>query len=151
MTDADPSKSPIVKDIFRGKLETLENSSTAQQAAKKLRNSESTSLLIIDSRGDSIGIITERDLVRKICALHKRSSQIIVEEIMSSPIITVDLYSSLREAANEMIQHKVRHLLVLDRKRAYGIISANDFASYLKQNIDMDEVNATILESLLNI
>jgi CBS domain-containing protein len=63
----------------------------------------------------------------------------------------VNANSSLREAADEMIQHKVRHLLVLDDGREQGIISANDFANYLKQNVDMDEVNASILESLLNI
>ncbi len=151
MTNADLTGSAKVKDFLREKLETLVSSSSAHQAAKKLRNSSSSSMLIVDSSGDSIGIITERDLVRKVCAIHQRSSQIIVKNIMSSPIFTVDLNASLQDAANEMIKHKIRHLLVLDMGRPCGIISVNDFASYLKQKIDMDDVNAAILESLLKI
>jgi signal-transduction protein with cAMP-binding, CBS, and nucleotidyltransferase domain len=151
LNNSDSTKLTTVREILKTKLETLTSSSSAQQAAKKLRNSSSGSLLIVDTSGKSIGILTERDLVRKVCAFHKQSSQTIVTDIMSSPIITVNANSSLREAADEMIQHKVRHLLVLDDGREQGIISANDFANYLKQNVDMDEVNASILESLLNI
>ncbi len=151
MNNSDSTKLTTVREILKTKLETLTSSSSAQQAAKKLRNSSSGSLLIVDPSGKSIGILTERDLVRKVCAFHKQSSQTIVTDIMSSPIITVNANSSLREAADEMIQHKVRHLLVLDDGREQGIISANDFANYLKKNVDMDEVNASILESLLNI
>jgi hypothetical protein len=43
----------------------------------------------------------------------------------------------------------VRHLLVIDEHGAKGIVSTSDFANYLKQNIDMDEVNAAIIRSLL--
>jgi signal-transduction protein with cAMP-binding, CBS, and nucleotidyltransferase domain len=151
LNNSDSTKLTTVREILKTKLETLTSSSSAQQAAKKLRNSRSSSLLVVDTSGKSIGILTERDLVRKICAFHKQSSETIVTDIMSSPIITVIANSSLREAADEMIKHKVRHLLVLDDGREQGIISANDFANYLKQNVDMDEVNASILESLLNI
>ena len=152
MNNSDSTKLTTVREILKTKLETLTSSSSAQQAAKKLRNSSSSSLLIVDNAsGKSIGILTERDLVRKVCAFHKQGSQTIVTDIMSSPIITVNANSSLREAADEMIEHKVRHLLVLDEGREQGIISANDFANFLKQNVDMDEVNAAILESLLNI
>lgn len=151
MNNSDSNRLTYVRDISKAKLETLASSSTAQQAAKKLRNSSSSSLLIVDDSGKSIGILTERDLVRKVCALHKQSSQTIVKDIMSAPIITVNANSSLKNAADEMIQHKVRHLIVLDGGREHGIISANDFANYLRQNVNMDEVNAAILESLMNI
>ncbi len=151
MNNSDSNRLTYVRDISKAKLETLASSSTAQQAAKKLRNSSSSSLLIVDDSGKSIGILTERDLVRKVCALHKQSSQTIVKDIMSAPIITVNANSSLKNAADEMIQHKVRHLVVLDGGREHGIISANDFANYLRQNVNMDEVNAAILESLMNI
>ena len=50
-----------------------------------------------------------------------------------------------------MIQNKVRHLLVVDNNdisRPLGIITTTDFASYLKENLNMDDINAKILESL---
>ena len=151
MTDTDSTKLTTVRDILKGRPETLASSSTAQQAAKKLKKSSSTSLLVVDAPGNPIGIITERDLVRKVCAFHKQGSDIIVKDIMTSPIITVNLNSTLKDAANQMIQNKVRHLLVLDGGIARGVISANDFAIYLKRNVDLDQVNAAIIESLLNI
>jgi CBS domain-containing protein len=53
-----------------------------------------------------------------------------------------------------MIQNKVRHLLVInddDINKPLGIITSSDFASYLKENLNIDDVNATILESLKEV
>jgi signal-transduction protein with cAMP-binding, CBS, and nucleotidyltransferase domain len=144
------SKQPTkIGEIIRERLETVDESNTAQQAAKKLRTSDLSSLLVIDSRGKPIGIITERDLVRKVCATDERSSKVYIQNIMSTPVITVDSSSPLRQAANIMIQNKVRHLLVVGDNGPDGIVSTSDFAKFLKQNVDMDEVNATIIKSLL--
>jgi signal-transduction protein with cAMP-binding, CBS, and nucleotidyltransferase domain len=54
-------------------------------------------------------------------------------------------------AANVMIQNKVRHLLVVennDINRPLGIVTPTDFVAYLKENLNVNEVNARILESL---
>ena len=61
-----------------------------------------------------MGIITEHDLVKNICASDLIASNIPSESIMSSPIIMVDKRISVKEAANEMIGNNVRHLLVQD-------------------------------------
>lgn len=132
------------------RLETIDESDTAQQAAKKLRNSNVSSLLVVDGGGKYVGIITERDLVRRVCAKDVSSSKVIIQNIMSSPLITVDSSSSLREAANLMIRNKVRHLLVVGHDGPEGIITTGNFTNYLKQNVDMDEVNTAIIQSLLD-
>jgi signal-transduction protein with cAMP-binding, CBS, and nucleotidyltransferase domain len=144
------SKQPTkIGEIIRERLETVDESNTAQQAAKKLRTSDLSSLLVIDNRGKPIGIITERDPVRKVCATNERSSKVFIQSIMSTPVITVDSSSPLRQAASIMIQNKVRHLLVVGDNGPDGILSTSDFAKFLKQNVDMDEVNANIIKSLL--
>ena len=54
-------------------------------------------------------------------------------------------------AADVMIQNKVRHLLVVennDINRPLGIVTPTDFVAYLKENLNVNEVNARILESL---
>ncbi|MGC1929199.1 MAG: CBS domain-containing protein [Candidatus Nitrosopolaris sp.] len=141
-------KSTTIGEIMMERLETVDESDTAQHAAKKMRNSDVSSLLV-ESGGTAIGIITERDLVRRVCAGDESSSNVIIQNIMSTPLITVDSRYLLQEAANVMIQNKVRHLLVVGDNGAKRIISTSDFASYLKQNVDMDEVNAAIIQSLL--
>ena len=142
-------KSTTVGDIMMERLETVKESDSAQHAARKMRNSDVSSLLVVEGGGNAIGIITERDLVRKVCARDESSSNVIIHDMMSTPLVTVGSSYLLHEAANVMIENKVRHLLVVGDNGAKGIISTSDFANYLKQNVDMDEVNAAIIQSLL--
>jgi CBS domain-containing protein len=144
-----PSKnSTVIGEIMMNKLETVDESDSAQHAARKMSNSDVGSLLVVKG-GIAVGIITERDLVRRVCSGDESSSNVIIHNIMSTPLITVDSSYQLDDAANVMIQKKVRHLLVVDEHGPIGIVSTSDFANYLRKNIDMDEVNAAIIRSLL--
>jgi signal-transduction protein with cAMP-binding, CBS, and nucleotidyltransferase domain len=69
---------------------------------------------------------------------------------MSSPLVTIDANSSVEAAADVMIQNKVRHLLVVmeNGNRTLGIITPTNFTTYLKKNLNMDDINARILQSL---
>ena len=137
-----------VRHVIRKKLETIGPSSTAQEAAKRMRSKKISSLVVIE-RGDApVGIVTERDLVRQVCSKDISSDSVLIQEIMSSPIVTIDVNASIEQAADKMIQNKVRHLLIVDDGRIYGIITPSDFTIYLTENLNMDEVNARILQSL---
>lgn len=137
-----------VRHVIRKKLETIGPSSTAQEAARRMRSKKISSLVVIE-RGDApVGIVTERDLVRHVCSKDISSDSVLIQEIMSSPIVTIDVNASIEQAADKMIQNKVRHLLIVEDGRIYGIITPSDFTIYLTENLDMDEVNARILQSL---
>ena len=63
--------------------------------------------------------------------------------------MTIDPISSPEVAATSMINNKVRHLLVVDKdKKELGMITVSDLAEYLRENLDIDEVNATILRAI---
>lgn len=137
------------------KLETIAISNSAQEAAKKMRDKNVSSLLVIDNNNNNnsrpIGIVTERDLVRKVCVNDASSKHTMIQEITSSPLITIDAISSVEVAADVMIQNKVRHLLVVednDINKPLGIITPGDFTDYLKENLNIDDVNAKIIESI---
>jgi CBS domain-containing protein len=137
-----------VRHVIRKKLETIGPSSTAQEAAKRMRSKKISSLVVIE-RGDApVGIVTERDLVRQVCSKDISSDSVLIQEIMSSPIVTIDVNASIEQAADKMIQNKVRHLLIVEDGRIYGIITPSDFTIYLTENLNMDEMNARILQSL---
>src|SRR3712207_7250567 len=76
-------------------------------------------------------------------------SEVGVREIMSSPIATIEPQATVETAADLMLSNKVRHLLVVDEetRTPVGIIAPSDLNKYLRGNIDMDEVNARILEA----
>ena len=87
-----------VGDIMRKKLETIEELSSIQESAKKMKDKNVSSLLVVDASGEPQGIVTERDLVRKVCINDVRISTVTNKEIMSSPIITIESNSSPSEA-----------------------------------------------------
>ena len=143
------SSTATVGQLMTKKLETINPSNTAQEAAKKMRDKEVSSLVVTDSEDKPMGIVTERDLVRQVCTKDVNSNAVIVHHIMSSPIATIDSNSSVEVAADIMIQNKVRHLLVMeDENKVLGIITSSDFIGYLKEKLNLDDVNAKILQSL---
>ena len=150
--------------LMTERLKTIESSSTAHEASKKMRDNNISSLVVVDNKNNNkpIGIVTERDLVRKVCVNDANSSKMLIKNIMSSPLVTIDSRSSVEVAADIMTQNKVRHLLVVEENpdttnsedddcnitRPLGIITPSDFVGYLKENLNIDDVNAKILESL---
>ena len=146
----------LVGELMTQKLETIGTSSSSQEASKKMRDNNVSSLVVIDdSNNKPIGIVTERDLVRKVCvndtSSNSSSSKMLIKNIMSSPLVTIDATLSVEAAADAMIQNKVRHLLVVennDINRPLGIVTPTDFVGYLKENLNVNEGNAKILETL---
>ena len=143
-----PSATTTVGQLMTERLETISPSDTAQEAAKKMRDKKVSSLVVTDVEDKPIGIVTERDLVRQVCTKVINSNDVIVHHIMSSPLATIDANSSVEVAADIMIQNKVRHLLVVNENKVLGIITPSDFTGYLKKKLNLDDVNAQILQSL---
>lgn len=140
-----------IGEIMTHKLQTIEGSSSVRDAAKKMRAKNISSLVVVNSSNKPIGIITERDLVRKVCASDASTKNTNVKDILSDVLVTTDSLSEVGVAADIMIQNKIRHLLVVegdDVTKPLGIITPTDFAGFLKENLNMDNVNAKILESL---
>jgi len=142
-----------IKEIMSTKLETIDVTENAQEAAKKMNDKRISSVLVVDGdkqSGEPIGIVTERDLVIRVCAVGTSSKEVGIREIMSSPIATVEPQATVETAADLMLSNKVRHLLVVDEqtRKPVGIIAPSDLNKYLRANIDMDEVNARILDAI---
>src|ERR687889_741428 len=110
-----------IRDLMRKKLVTMEESASVQEAANKMKDKNVSSLVVVDKNGQPQGLITERDLVRKVCIHDAYTSKITNKEIMSSPLITIDSKSSPSEAVDIMLQNNVRHLLVVDNESSEDI------------------------------
>ena len=142
-----------VKEIMSRHLETIDVTENAQEAAKRMNGKRISSVLVVDSHKKNeqpIGIVTERDLVKRVCAAGINSKEIGVREIMSSPIATIEPEETVETAADLMLSNRVRHLIVVDEqtRKPVGIIAPSDLNKYLRANIDMDEVNARILDAV---
>jgi CBS domain-containing protein len=110
-----------VNDFMRKSLITIEESASVQEAANRMKDKNVSSLVVVDEISRPLGLITERDLVRKVCIHDVSTSKLIIKEIMSSPLITIDSNSSASEAVDMMLRNNVRHLLVVDSKSSKGL------------------------------
>ena len=135
-----------IRNIMKIGIETIEDTASAQQAAKKMKDKNVSSLVVLDEKGKPQGIVSERDLVTKVCTTDVLTNTIKNKEIMSSPLITISSKSSPSKAADLMLQHNVRHLLVVDNTNdvnpAIGIVTPLDFTRYQGdiENTDKDAI-----------
>jgi CBS domain-containing protein len=141
-----------VIDFMRRKIETIGESESVQESARKMKEKNVSSLLIVDKDGNPKGLITERDLVRKACINDIRLSTVTNRELMSSPLITIDSRESPSIAADLMLQNSVRHLLVVDKStsnadRPIRILTPLDFTRY--QEVKNEDVNKDDIAKIL--
>ena len=140
-----------IGQLVNNTLETIEISDSAQKASKKMRDKNISSLVVIDEYNKDADIVTERDLVRKVCVNDASSGDIQIKDIMSFPLLTIDADASVEQAVDIMNQNGVRHILVIENSDVYkplGIVTPSDFTKYLKASLDIDDLNAKILESM---
>src|ERR671921_1179836 len=100
------------EELMTENLETISTISSAQEASKKMRDNNVSSLVVIDDNNNKpTGIVTERDLVRKVgvndTSRRNSSNSMLIKNIMSSsPLVTIDARLSIEAAADVMIQNK---------------------------------------------
>jgi CBS domain-containing protein len=115
-----------------------------QQAARKMWDQQTGSLLVLDGK-DLVGIITERDVLRTVATGSPLDTP--VSEVMSKDLITVEPTTSLRDAAAIMTERWVRHLPVLEGGRLVGIVSQRDLAGVLAGALNEPEDLHRLIES----
>jgi signal-transduction protein with cAMP-binding, CBS, and nucleotidyltransferase domain len=105
---------------------------SAQDIAQMMVNEKVGSVIIIDKKGIPIGIVTERDIVTRVCLKDVAASRIKLEEIMSTPLISVMSYDSIDTASRIMIKNNIKRLAVLEEdNRIVGLLSVTDITRRL--------------------
>jgi CBS domain-containing protein len=114
------------------------------------------SVVVVEGKNNNnnkpIGIITERDIIRKVSAQNKVADQIAVRHIMSSPLVVVKSIDSIDTAAEAMAKNKVKRLVVLEQDGAMiGILSVSDIAKKLAKIMTDDYGRYRSLRKMLDI
>ena len=125
-----------VKEIMAEYVKTISMNSSVFEASQVMTKFGMGSLAVT-REGLPVGMITERDIVTKVASKDLNASQVLVEKIMSIPIIFVDPGMIIVEAATLMSAYNIRRLVVVrnDGKLA-GIVTVTDIASWLARNED---------------
>ena len=120
---------------------TAFSNKTAIDAASIMVSKKISSVIVIDKENRPLGIITERDLVKRICLKNLNSKDVLIEDIMTSPLITIMTYDSVDTASRIMVSNKIKRLAVLEADdRIVGMISVSDINKHLSK-ILLDDYN----------
>lgn len=101
---------------------------TVQKAAEVMKKNEISSVIVM-SKGEGAGIITERDIICKIVTESKDPRKITVGEVMTTPLITISPDTDIDTAAKIMRDKDIRRLLVKEKGRIIGMLSEFDIVS----------------------
>jgi CBS domain-containing protein len=119
-----------VKEVMTTDPLTVGVDATLEDAAKSMENS-GCGCVLVEHGGKIVGIVTERDIVRRVAAKGLRLRITRVRAIMSSPLIVIGPDATVEEALRVMANRHVRRLPVVAENELEGIVSLVDIASAL--------------------
>lgn len=125
----------VVRDIMTKEIVTIDADKSALEAAKLMTEKGISSLFIVDKDGNPVGIISERDFIKKICAKELAISQVKAGDIMSRLLTTAGPDTPIEVAVQRMVNHKIRRLPIMDGNKVVGIITVTDLAKHLRTTL----------------
>jgi CBS domain-containing protein len=104
---------------------TLGPAATAQEAARLMADRNIGALVVME-HGEVVGIVSERDYLRKLVLTARPASETRLRDIMSSPVMYVHPHRTSDECMALMTDSRLRHLPVMDGGKLIGLISIGD-------------------------
>lgn len=132
--------------IARRNLIDVEENSPVLEAAKRMVQ-ESRGSVMVTRSGERIGILTERDLLRKVLAKGLDPAVTKVRDVMTSPPVTIGQDRPLREAIDLMNRKGVRRMLVTENDRIVGIFTLRDIVKHTRICVYCGKAIRSIFES----
>ena len=113
-----------VRDEVRRSGVTIEADESVHRAAVVMEEAGVGSLVVVD-RGSVVGIVTDRDLVRRAMA-RSLTPEARVDGVMSSPVVTIDADAEESTAYARFREHPVRRLVVMADDDVVGVLTIDD-------------------------
>jgi CBS-domain-containing membrane protein len=148
--DVKPLLSIGVSYILQPNVIILDQFQTAADAILEMKKHSSRSVLVADRKQEIIGLVSKTDILYKILSLHKSASRVVLEEIMSTPIISIPPNMSVADALSVMENHDIRQVVVSENSKIYGILYREDIIMKLERAM-IETDKATKLDSPLCI
>lgn len=108
-------------------------------AAARLMDIRKTSSIVVMMDDDVAGVLTQRDILKKVIAKMKDPQAVKVEEVMSSPVLSVPPSYSVFSASKTMEKMNVRRLVIMDDSTVYGIITQTDIFKAVENMLQTEE------------
>jgi CBS domain-containing protein len=114
-----------VRDGMSDVVLTIGPSHTLQEAARLMADRNVGAAVVVDPESPGPGIVTERDILRSVAAGEDPAAEL-VQNHLTDELISASPDWSLEQAADTMVTHGFRHLLVVDGSELRGVLSMRD-------------------------
>ena len=113
------------EDVMVTEVLTLDEEMSVKEAADIMAK-EGFSYAIITKKGTAVGIMTERDILKRIVAEDKNSKKTKVKDIMSSPLVQIERGTDLEKASRLMFKKQIKSLPVVENNQLVGLVNLTD-------------------------
>jgi CBS domain-containing protein len=122
-----------VRDVMSNRVEVIPPSCSLKEAAETMRKLDIGSIPVCEGQ-KLIGIVTDRDVTIKGVASGKDLSELVVKDVMTSPIVYLFDDATIDDAAHIMEEKQIRRLVVVDRdKKLVGVVALGDLAKKINE------------------
>src|SRR3989337_70533 len=115
----------MVRDIMSKDVKVVRNDTTVQEVVATMTKYDKDAVLVVQS-GKPTGIITVRDVLVRAVEHGMPLNSIIARMIYTNPLVTIDEYATVEEAAELMKPWKIKHLPVIKDERLVGMVTDID-------------------------
>jgi len=133
-----------ISEVMSKQVITAKETDTIQDLAKLMKDKSIGSIVIVDSKGNPTGIVTDRDVVTRIVAKNLLPSKLKSKDIMSTPLTTVDPNMDVGDAVRMMNERRIRRLLIMDEGKIAGIVTDRSIFSIMPELMDIVAEKARI-------
>ena len=122
---------PVSKilDEKSGELLKIDGGASVIDAVRTMVGANVGSLLVTED-DEIVGIVTERDYLRRVALEDRDENEAAVREIMSGPLVVVGLDTTVEECMALMTERRIRHLPVVDEEKVVGLVSIGDLVKF---------------------
>jgi CBS domain-containing protein len=127
----------MVRDIMSSPVVTIDEDETTNRAASSMDMKDLGAVIVQNKSGKSIGIITERDLVKRVVAKNLKPDTVKAKEVMTTPLVTIEPEATISDAARRMTRLDIRRLGVIYKGNLVGIITSKDILSVTPELLEI--------------
>jgi len=121
-----------VDDVMVEDIVTVDSDATVMEAVE-LMNKHEIGCLIVTRKEKAVGIVTERDFLKRVLAESRDPKKTKVRQIMSKPLIFGEPDMDIEDAARLMFRKKIKKLPVVENGRLLGLVTLTDLARFQPQ------------------
>lgn len=121
--------SPSVTDVMVKSVIAVDPETNAKAAAELMKK-HGIGCLIVVKEAEPVGIVTERDMLNRLVIDLRNPRNTSVNEIMSTPLITVHPHTDIQHAAEIMLEQKIKKLPVVEKGHLAGLVTLTDLVFF---------------------